>query len=163
MIVDSMKLASAAFAACRTLQEQRMAWLDAAADALALTEQSGAVRVSLELQPGPLLRRHLSGPPGRRLDGPWSEQERHILTLMQLGIAQLRVFEASGEGRFVSQVGALMAPLPGALRGGRRRFDPRIFRQHVRQLALPWDRLLPEFQLLLRANLATRQPLPSRR
>lgn len=140
-----------------------MAWLDAASDALTLAEQTGAVRVSLKLQPGPLLRRHLSGPPGRRLDGPWNEQERHILALMRLGIAQIQAFEASGEGRYVSQVGALMAPLPGALRGGRRRFDPRIFRQHIRQLALPWDRLLPEFQLLLRTNLATRQPLPRKR
>lgn len=163
MVVDSLKLTSAAFSACRSLAAQRQGWLAAAEQALAVAEQTGAARVALDIAPDPLLQRHLSGPPGSRRDGPWTDAEQHLLSLIRLGIAQLQALEAAGDdGRATSQIGALMEPLPGALRGGRRRFDPRIFRQQIRRLSLPWERLLPEFQQLLIDNAAVRAPLPDR-
>lgn len=160
MVVDSMKLATAAFGACRGLLAQRAAWLSAASAALDVAERTGAVRVELPLEPDPLLQRHLAGPPGARRDGPWTETEQVLLRLIRLGIAQAEVFAASGDGRALSQLGALMQPLPGALRGGRRRFDPRLFRQSLRRVTLPWDQLLPAFQQLLVENAAVRAPLP---
>ncbi|MFT4976860.1 MAG: hypothetical protein ACI8S6_002765 [Myxococcota bacterium] len=163
MIVDSMKLTAAALSACRGLLDCRRAWLADAGRALDIADPTGTIRVELDLTPGPLLQRHLSGPPGRRSDGPWTPEEQHILALLRLGIAQLEALETSGDGRALSQVAALLEPLPGALRGGRRRFDSRIFRQHIRSLSLPWHLLLPEFQQLLQDNAATRQPLPDRR
>ena len=161
-LIDSMKLLSAAFSASRDGWTQRTDWLNAAEAALNEAVRTGAVRVSVALSPDPLLQRYLSGPPGGRPDGPWSETEQHIIGLLRLGIAQIRALESVGDGRSIAVVCSLMAPLPIALRGGRRRFDPRLFRQSLRRAVLPWDRLLPDFQQLLIDNGAVRAPLPRR-
>lgn len=162
--MDSMKLASAAFSAYARLEDRRTAWGDAALEALLRTEQSGALSAEVPgFVPDAVLQRHLSGPPAARRDGPWTPAELDLIALLRLGLSEARRLNDAGEGRAAAQVGALMAPLPAVLRGGQRRpFDPRLFRQQLRQAVLPWHLLSEAFRALLTANAEVRAPLPDR-
>ena len=164
MQVDAMKLIAAAFTACRDGLITRGPWLAAARQALDACEQTGKMRVEVDLTPDSRLSMLLSGPPGRRSDGPWRDDERAQLALIRAGLDQADVLLAAPHGGgALSQVGAVMAPLPGYLRGGRRPFDPRLFKRELRKVQAHWHLLTPKFQELLLAAAARRPALPRRR
>ncbi len=91
MQVDAMKLIAAAFDACRDGLASRAAWLTAARAALERSEESGKMRVAVDVSPDSHLSSLLSGPPGRRSDGPWTHDERALLALIRAGLEQCEI------------------------------------------------------------------------
>ncbi len=164
MQVDAMKLIAAAFVACRDGLTTRQAWLTAARAALEASEESGKMRVAVDITPDSQLSWLLSGPPGRRSDGPWTDDERALLELIRAGLDQCDSLLAAPHGAAaLSQIGAVMVPLPGALRGGRMGFDPRRLKHALRGIQAHWHLLTPRLQELMLAAARRRPPLPRRR
>lgn len=164
MQVDAMKLIAAAFGACRNGLTARGPWLAAARTALDASEGSGQMRVEVAFVADSQLSRLISGPPGRRSDGPWTDDEKALLELIRAGLDQCDALlvEPHG-GSALAQVGAVMTPLPGALRGGRMGFDPRQFKRSLQGITVHWHLLTPRFQELLLAAAKRRPPLPRKR
>ncbi len=163
MQVDAMKLIAAAFVACRDGLASRAAWLTAARAALERSEESGKMRVAVDVSPDSHLSSLLSGPPGRRSDGPWTHDERALLALIRAGLEQCEILLTAPHGSgTLSQISAVMVPLPGALRGGRMGFDPRRFKHALRGIQVHWHLLTPQLQELLLAAAQRRPALPRR-
>jgi len=161
MQVDSMKLIAAAFTACRDGLNTRGPWLAAARQALDRSEQTGKMRVEVDLTPDSRLSWMLSGPPGRRSDGAWTDDEKDLLELIRAGLDQADTLLAETHGgAALAQVGAVMTPIPGYLRGGWRVFDPRLFKRELRTVQIHWHLLTPRFKQLLLAAAQKRPALP---